>query len=295
MPGLNLTGTNNPEDYNLGRGIIYLGTLVGDLPKDYRDIGNSTEFNINVESETLEHQSSRSGLKITDKEVIISQSVNLSLTIDELNFRNLALFFSGSTTTHTNPAKGAIGSDGGSEIILTDSVVLGRWYDLKDKDWDDVTGERVYDLATGNVTFEKDGGGGADTVLVEGTDYIYDGKMGRVFIKSTAVNITTGDQLQFFSTADAAAKDPDEVQALTQSNILVALKFISENPAANSHKTEYQFHKVSLKAEGDFSLIGDDFTTMTLTGSAETNATADSASPTLTIRTHADAGSTGTP
>lgn len=293
MPGINTTGTNNPEDYNLGRGIVYAGTLVSDLPKEYRDIGNSTEFTINVESETLEHQSSRSGLKITDKEVIISQSVNLSLTIDELNFRNLALFFSGSTATHTNPIKaGNIGSDG-SEIILSDSVVLGRWYDLKDADWDSSTAERVYDIPKANCTFEKQDT--PDVTLVENTDFTIDEKMGRIFIKSTATNIAAGDTLQWYATQDVTAKDPDEVQALTQSNILVALKFISENPAADSHKTEYQFHKVSLKAEGDFSLIGDDFTTMTLTGSAETNSTADSDSPTLTIRTHDDASATGTP
>jgi hypothetical protein len=44
-----------------------------------------------------------------------------------------------------------------------------------------------------------------------------------------------------------------------------------------------------LKAEGDFALIADEFTTMQLTGTAETNADADADSPTLTIRTHANA------
>ena len=69
-----------------------------------------------------------------------------------------------------------------------------------------------------------------------------------------------------------------------------ALKFISENPAAGDHQYEFQFHQVSLKAEGDFGLISDEFTTMGFTAIAERNETAGgTASPTLTVRTHANA------
>jgi hypothetical protein len=63
-----------------------------------------------------------------------------------------------------------------------------------------------------------------------------------------------------------------------------ALKFISQNPANNDESTEYQFHQVSLKAEGDFAQISDEFSQMQLTGTAERNTTADADSPTLTIR-----------
>jgi hypothetical protein len=64
------------------------------------------------------------------------------------------------------------------------------------------------------------------------------------------------------------------------------MKFVAENPADNSEKTEYQFHKVTLRSEGDFSLIGDEWTTGQLTGTVESNSTADPDSPYVTTRTY---------
>ena len=85
--------------------------------------------------------------------------------------------------------------------------------------------------------------------------------------------------------ADAGAVSYDEVRALTQTNVIAALKFIGENPANNDAQVEYQFHQVSLKADGDLSAIGDEFSVMGFTAVAETNTTLDPNSPTLTIRT----------
>jgi len=286
MAGINTSGLAQPNDYNLGRGTVYFATLTNGLPNEYRDLGNATEFNISVESEKLKHQSSREGLKVTDKEVVISQEVGLSLTLDELNFSNLALFMSGATATHTNPTK-----TGFSGVLLYDSVTTdipdARWYDILDA----VGGERVYDIKqASDVTINTDVNNtfSTPTALVLTTDYLLDLKMGRVFIKEG--RIPSGEMsMECDLTADATAKDPDEVQALTQTNVVGALKFISKNPADGDKETEYQFHQVSMSAEGDFGLISDEFTTMQLTGVAEKNVTVDADSPTLTIRTHADA------
>ncbi|MFG0317077.1 MAG: hypothetical protein ACF8XB_07390 [Planctomycetota bacterium JB042] len=282
MAGKNLTGQANTADYNLGRGKVYFAGIDPStgLPdaSGYRFLGNAPEFNISVEVETLEHQSSQEGLKTVDKEVVISQKVNLALTLDELNFENVALFFSGETGTHTNAAKSTQDAE-----ILTTSAVLGRWYDLADND-----GNRLYDIDDTKLTVEEDPLG-TPTPLVKDTDFTLDAKMGRIFLLTTATNVAGGDTVGFDYTADATAKDVDEVKALTQTNVAGALKFVSENPSDGDHQSEYQFHQVSLKADGDFSLIGDEFTTMGLTGVAERNVLADPDSPTLTIRTHADA------
>lgn len=269
MPGLNATGTPNTEDYNLGRGIVYFATLANSLPAEYRDLGNAPEFNISIEVETVEHNSSRQGLRVVDKEVVISQKVTLSVTIDELNFENLALFFSGSTGTHTNAAVA-----GFAEHQMITGAVLGRWYDIVD-----ANGNRAYDVRIADLTVEE----GA-TTLVVGTDFTIDEEMGRIFLLSTATNIADGENVDVTLAANALAKGVDEVRALTSSAITGALKFISVNPAANDARTEYQFHQVSLKATGDFALIGDEFTTMQLEGVAERNEIADANSPTLTIR-----------
>lgn len=274
MPGLNTTGTANTNDYNLGRGIVYFAPLTNGLPGAYRDLGNAPEFNISVEVETQEHTSSRAGLRTVDKEVTISQQINLTLTIDELNFENLALFFAGDTeAAYTNPAETA--NTGGT--VLAASVELGRWYDIVDDN-----NNRAYGFsATSNLAFDNS----TDTqTLTEVTDYTVDKELGRVFIHSSATNIEAGEELTVTWAADNAIADVNEVKSLTSTAVSGALKFVSINPVNEDRKTEYQFHQVSLSAEGDFSLIGDDFTQMQLSGTAERNETADADSPTLTIR-----------
>lgn len=272
--GLNLTGQPNTGDYVLGRGIVYFATLAANGKPDgngWRDVGNATEFNVSVESETLEHQSSRQGLQVTDKEVTLSQTMSVAFTLDEINFQNLALFLSGETATHTNAAVA-----GFADVELTASVVLGRWYDLVDGN-----GERAYDIDKANLTLVE---AGTPTTLVEGTDYLVDETMGRVFILTTATGIAAGEALEATLVADAGAKAVDEVRGLTQGNQIVAVKFIAENPANNNARREFQFHKVTLSSDGDFALIGDEFATMGFSGSVEDATTVDPDAPFCRVR-----------
>lgn len=269
MPGLNTTGTPNTKDYNLGRGIVMFALLEDDLPGAYRDLGNAPEFNITTEVDTLEHESSRGGLRVVDKEVVVSQKMSLSVTIDEVNMENMALFFSGDTASFTNAAIA-----GFAEHEMISSVVLGRHYDIVN-----ASNARAYDITSAAITVQV----GA-TTLVEDTDYTLDKAMGTIFFLSSATNVTAGDAIDVTLQGRPAAAAVDEVRALTSSSVSGALKFISINPAADDAKTEYQFHKVSLKATGDYALIGNEWTTMQLEGVAEKNETASPLSPTLTIR-----------
>lgn len=280
MAGLNTTGRPRTSDYSLGRGKVYFAELENSVPKAYRDLGNCPEFSINVESETLEHASSQQGLKVVDKEVIISQKVNLSLTLDELNFENLALFFSGSAAVNTDPAgistRTLVYSADGLDA-LSDAEVKGRWFDLYDS-----AGERVY-----NITLDVDQNTTTASTIdgkTAGVDYEMDLTMGRIFFYEAASGLafTAGEIAIWVATSAAQV---DEVKALTTTNVSGSIKFIAENPADSDAQTEYTFWSVSLKAEGDLSLIGDEFSTMQLTGVAEANTVAGGAdSPTLTIR-----------
>lgn len=279
--GLNKTGKANTADYSLGRGTLYLAELVNGVPGDagWRDLGNCPEFNTNLEVEELEHQSSRNGLRITDKSVVVSQEINLSFQLDEINFQNLALFFSGeaSDSALVNPAIAGVTDEALIASAPDFSNLGGRWYDLE------VSGVRVYDIDKANLSLES--ALGANT-LVEGTDYEVDEKMGRVFILAGTTLVSPGDDVTFSLVADAGALNPDTVDALTQTNVTAALKFIGENPANNDKQVEYTFYQVQLKSDGDFSQIGDEFTQMGFTATAERNATLDR---TLRIATHANA------
>lgn len=285
MAGPNPTGLPRTQDYNLGRGILYVAPIdvATGRPKAYRDLGNATAFTITIDEETLEHLSSREGLKTVDKEVTISRAMSLGWTLDEINHENMGMFFGGVKSTHTNPAVAGITSYEwivGNETSLTD-LELGRWYDLRASN-----GNRAYDIDPTKITLTTTAG--SPVTLVNGTDFKLDEVMGRVFFYSTSTAVATAiaawQGINLVLTADATSKHVDQVGALTDSPIPVALKFVATNPANSDIQTEFQFHQVTAKPEGEFSLIGDEWTTMEFTGKAEKNTLVSPTSPTLTVR-----------
>lgn len=283
--GLNVTGLPDTGDYSLGRGVIYIAeidTTTG-KPNDagWEDLGNAPEFSTSVDVETLEHVSSRGGLAVTDKEVVLSQTLNIAFTLDELRFQNIARFLSGDSVSEpdVNPAVAGFGPI--VQTSVAGITALGRWYDITDGV--NQTGVRVMDIDATLLTVNETSG--APVLLTEDVDYTVDEKTGRIFFLTTAADITAGEPFSVTLSADAAAVAYDEVRGLTKTSVLVALKFVAVNPANNDEVKEYQFHQVNLKAEGDFSLIGQEFTTMGFTAVAESNALADPNSPIVTIRT----------
>lgn len=280
MGAPNTTGTPNVDDYNLGRGIVYVAELTAGLPSPtdgWRDMGNAPEFNVSVETETLEHKSSRTGLAEIDKEVTISKKVAISFTLDEINAENVAEFLSGEKSSYVNPAVAGVAE----QLAKFTSVLLGRWYDLTTS-----AGVRIMDVDQATLVVEKDGA--PDVVLDLGIDYTVDEELGRIFLLSTAVKIAAGDDVNVTVPATAGATTPvRQIFALTQTERLVAVKFVTDNPANNGKRVEYQFHKVSLKADGDYALIGDDWTKMGFNGVLQKNLLASATSPYLTISEHA--------
>lgn len=281
MSGSNTTGLPQTKDYSLGRGKLYIAKLnVATGRPDasgWRDIGNVPAFTTSVDVEELLHQSSQAGLKVTDKRVVVSQTLNFSFSMDETSSQNMALFFSGDTALVTNPAVA-----GFTAVVLTTSAKLGRWYDIVNS-----AGVRAVDLTPANVTARE---AGTPTTLVLNTDYRLDTKMGRIFLLSTATGIADGETLDVALAADTGASAQlDQVKALTKSAEQLVLKFIAENPANNDQQVELEFHSVTLSADGDLSLIGDDWITMQVTGTAQQETLGASSPRTLTITTHVNA------
>lgn len=279
----NTTGLPQTGDYNLGRGRLYgavLNTTTGRPDVNgWRDLGNAPSFAFSIEEETLDHKSSREGTGTVDKQVSISKKITVSFSLDEINAENLALFFSGEKSSYTNPAVGGVAE----QVAKYTDVVLGRWYDLTKSD-----GTRIMGVDSADVLLEKDDT--MDVTLVEGTDYVFDGTWGRFFLKTTAVNIAAGDDVNLTVTLDAMAPTPiNQVFALTQTPSPMALKFIGVNPANGDEESEVEVHQIIVKADGDFSLIGDDWTVMQFTGVAEANNIGYPTSPYITISTHSEA------
>lgn len=64
----------------------------------WTDLGNCSKFTWAAEVETLEHFSSRLGIKTRDKKVVTTQKGKLTLVLDEITEDNLALAVLGVTT-----------------------------------------------------------------------------------------------------------------------------------------------------------------------------------------------------
>ena len=285
MPGVNLTGLPQSSDIVLGRGALYFALLdpTTRKPLGFRHLGNATAFTLNVESETLEHFSSRTGIKSIDRELVLSQKCGVSLTLDEINFQNIALFLSGTATAGVaNPATSSI-----SQALITSAGYEGYSYDLLN-----ASGARIYDT-TGTLTVKSGavGGGYAGaTTRALNTDYTVDSKWGTIHMVYGG-GFTDGHAIwiDYTPAGGGAEKAVDQVDLMTQTSIAGFLRFKMINAANSDKQMLLDLHSVTLKADGEMPLISDEFTTMTLTGSAERNETGYPTSPVGRFYTHADA------
>ncbi len=289
MPGLNNTGAPNTRDYTLGRGIVRLAALTAaGLPDSdgFRDLGNSPEFNITVAVEDVRHQSSRTQLKFTDKRCTISQEVGITFILDEMNFQNLSDFFSGSTEVYDNPHDVIWSTH--EDSIITSSLKVGNWYQL----FDDDSGaaehglNRIYDLGAAGVVFSvEEDPAGVPVPLVSGVDYEVDLEMGLIRFLPASVLVTDGDTVGWALTVAASTpQDLDQVNALIRADVVGALLFVQTNACDEGNKSEYLFHKVSVSADGDLPLIGDEIQQASFTGVAEVNSGVTDTSQVLTVR-----------
>lgn len=279
MPGPTTTGKPKTDDYNLGRGILYFAPIdaVSGRPKDFRDLGNAPAFTITSDTETLQHFSSRSGLKTLDKEVTISRAMSAGFSLDEWNNNNLADLLSGALSSDVNSA--VLGFTQWQPVADGDVVPL-RHYELRNS-----AGLRSYDVSKADVTIKTTNA--TPVTLVLGTDYEVNEQEGTYFLLGTAavaLAVTNVEGLTVVLAAKGgAAATIHVVDVQTRASVVGALKFVSEN-AVDGSKIEFTFHQVTLKAEGDLSLIGDEWGEMTFTSAAEENVLSDANSPTLTIK-----------
>lgn len=286
MPGLS-NGRANPNDYVLGRGILYFGIhdANGKPSGGYRDLGNCTSFEVSMETQELDHMASRQSVKFVDRQVIISQKMSIAFKLDEINEDNLALWGAGTTASVTGHVGAAI--TGATDNIDQGSALKGGyWYDIfltvagapATSPYDD----RLYDLGAVTVT------GGTTPMLHE--DYELDTKMGRIFIRPLKSDGTTPGTLVGVSTsavnvAAGTAATRTEARFFTGQALRGSLKFIQVNPSNSDELREWEFHKVQVKADGTVALIGDAWMEMSFKGVAEKNTAQSTTSPVCTVRT----------
>lgn len=104
----------NPDNYQVGKGIVSFRKK-GDAV--YRDIGNVSSMVITPDMTTLEHFSSREGVKKKDKTVIIEKKSTVVMTLEEFTPENVALMMLGAVD---------MAAVGGPEVeIFSENAVEG--------------------------------------------------------------------------------------------------------------------------------------------------------------------------
>lgn len=78
--------------YKVGRGRLAFNQLVDGIYTGFRWLGNTPGFEINVESENLQHSSSEGGLSEIDLDIVLSITRTATITIDNFSSDNLAIF-----------------------------------------------------------------------------------------------------------------------------------------------------------------------------------------------------------
>ena len=226
------------QNYVLGRGRLFFaqfatGTLT---PGGEYFIGNCPSFGVTINSETIDHMSSISGVREIDDSATVSTQRNGSFTTDDVDGDSLALFFFGAKSTLTQSAGSATNETVGP-------VDKDRFYQLGETP-QNPTGVR------GITALTITGSTGTPT-YVAGTDYVADLTLGRIQILTTGA-IPNGTSLRANYTRVANTRE----QVISGNRpITGALRYIADNPRGANRDMYMPY--VELSPNGDFTIITD--------------------------------------
>lgn len=224
------------KNYTLGKGRLFFDAFAqGTLNEQgERYFGDTMEFNVTSESESLEHFDNDAGIRVKDASVLLELSRTGTLITENISPENLALFF--------------LGSAG----VLTQAAAAGQQTNY-------ATVKKGYYYQAGKTTARPEGArkitnvvvtpAAGGTAYVVGTDYTVDLDLGRVqVLESGAIVEATGIRIAF----DIQAATFTRIVTAADAEIKGALRYISTNP--QGEKFDYFFPYVSLKPNGDFAL-----------------------------------------
>jgi hypothetical protein len=224
------------QNQTLGRGRVYFAPFVAgtETPTGRRYLGNTPEFNISVETETLDHYNSDEGVREVDLSVPVQTDRTATLMTDNVSKENLALFFLGSTSALSQASGSNIASD-------YDNAQQGLTYQLG-KSATNPTGDR--NVTT--VVVRNDAGSPVTYVL--NTDYTLDAARGQITVVEGG-GIANGTNLRITHSRPVATRD----RIISgNSAIYGELYYQARNPAGQ--QIDYVFPKVRISPSGDFAL-----------------------------------------
>jgi hypothetical protein len=230
------------KNYTLGRGKVHFSRFKDgtQVPAGFFYIGNTPEFNLTIESETLDHFSSDEGIREKDDSVPLEVTRSGSLITDNIDPRNVALFFFGEESTVTQAAVAS-----GSETL--EGVKVGHAYKLGITP-SNPTG--YFGIDTAGLSVEPGGGG---TPFVAGTDYEMSYDTGILTILEGG-GIADGDDIDVTFAVKASTRD----RVISGSEpVEGAMMYIAFNPKGKNF--DYYLPYVKITPNGDYALKGDEW------------------------------------
>ena len=253
---------NETQKYTLGRGEVFFnkfkpGTNIGE---GERYLGNTPEYSLTNDVETLDHFNSDRGLREKDESVLLEISSSGSMNCDNISGENVALFFLGNLLTKSSTSVTA------QKEVFT-SWKRGLTLQLGTTDTTPTGVRKVSNVkvgkAAGSATLNLTGDISAIpgvTIVDAAGNYEVDLELGRLYLEPTSTEIN-GD-IKLVVQFDVAAQSREMV---ISSNDVVqgSLRFVAHN--AKGENKDYFFPKVTLSPDGDYNLKGDDWQSMGFT------------------------------
>lgn len=230
------------KQYVLGRGELYFDPFTANTTTKTgeRFVGNVTAFSFTIESESLDHFDSTQGIRQKDDSVLLEVNRTGTMTTDNINKENMALFILGDYSTQvqtsgtvTDESLGAVQQD--------------RYYQVGASSGNP-TGVRSISAVTVKV------GAAVKTIS---TDYTIDLTLGRLYIVSGG-GIANNDVV--LVTYTKAATTRDQIKSASGATIDGALRWVAKNPKGPVR--DVYFPSCRLSPNGEFQLLGDEWQAM---------------------------------
>lgn len=234
------------QNYTLGRGKVHFARFKTgtQTPDGFFYIGNTPEFSLTIESETLDHFSSDEGIREKDDSVPLEVNRSGSMTTDNIDPKNVALFFFGSDTIVTQAVVAAA-------PFLIEDIKAGHSYKLGATP---INPAGHFGINTTGLTVVQ-----GVTPLVAGTDYTIDLDGGIIsFVEGSAIAVDGVD-----ITVTYAIRASSRSRVISGSEpVEGAMIYRTRNPKGDD--VVFFMPYVKITPNGDYALKGDEWQTIPL-------------------------------
>jgi hypothetical protein len=218
-------------NYTLGRGKVHFSRFKDGttIPSGFFYIGNTPEFSLNIQSQTLDHFSSDEGIREKDDSVPLEVNRSGSMTTDNIEPKNVALFFFGDDSTVTQSVvSGQV--ENFANILAGHSYKLGvttinpaGYFGIDSTGFSVV--EALGTAATGSITIASTGPTAGQVITIGGTAY--------TFVSALSVGPTVANQIKTNATPSVVAQAiTDALNGIPGTNVSIGTV-----PNPNVHAT----------------------------------------------------------